>query len=296
MVKNERRLTEKLAIGVVFYENSLRELARLSHSLEIATRILSQDHGIETLTLTLDNGGTQKLANEAFGAPRNFKIQTLKPEGNVGFARGINRLMEAAFSDQSFSNFIMLNPDGALHPNCLSNLIETHQRFPNALIEARQFPEEHPKDYNPKTLDTEWVSGACTLVPQVIYEAIGGLDTSFFMYMEDVDFSWRARAKGFQAKFCPAALFGHEVLARKPSRTADKNMLLSGRLLAKKWGDAKFVMEIEQRLLKEEFYQKRSELPKPAFNKAFKKPFSLLPWRFRPDFQNRFTFSRARWL
>ena len=67
----------------------------------------------------------------------------------------------------------------------------------------RQIPYEHPKAYDPVTLDTPWVSGAATLFRREAFDAVGGFDEAIFMYGEDVDLSWRLRAKGWRLRYQP---------------------------------------------------------------------------------------------
>jgi hypothetical protein len=67
----------------------------------------------------------------------------------------------------------------------------------------RQIPYEHPKAYDPASLDTPWVSGAATLFRRSAYEALGGFDDAIFMYGEDVDLSWRLRAAGWRLTYQP---------------------------------------------------------------------------------------------
>jgi GT2 family glycosyltransferase len=51
----------------------------------------------------------------------------------------------------------------------------------------------------PKDLD--WVTGAFMLIRREVVESIGLLDEEYFMYMEDVDYCFRAKAKGFGCYF-----------------------------------------------------------------------------------------------
>ena len=76
---------------------------------------------------------------------------------------------------------------GVFHRKAIVRMLEMQTAFTPCLLEARQFPEEHPKEYDPRTFDTPWVSGACLMIPVQIYERIGGFDDRFFMYMEDAD-------------------------------------------------------------------------------------------------------------
>jgi len=57
--------------------------------------------------------------------------------------------------------------------------------------------------------DVDWVSGSCFLVRRDAWEAVGGFDRSYFMYLEDVDLCWRLRQKGWAVAYEPAAQVVH---------------------------------------------------------------------------------------
>ncbi len=55
----------------------------------------------------------------------------------------------------------------------------------------------------------EWVTGGCLLVRRECFEQLDGLDESFFLYYEDVDFCRRAAERGWQVRFDPALEVTH---------------------------------------------------------------------------------------
>lgn len=57
--------------------------------------------------------------------------------------------------------------------------------------------------------DVDWVSGSCFLVRRVAWDAVGGFDRRYFMYMEDVDLCWRLGQAGWQVTYEPAAQVVH---------------------------------------------------------------------------------------
>lgn len=52
-------------------------------------------------------------------------------------------------------------------------------------------------------------NGCCLLVPADVFRTVGMLDEAFFLYYEDTDFIWRARAAGFRVIYEPRAVVYH---------------------------------------------------------------------------------------
>ena len=106
--------------------------------------------------------------------------------------------------------FLILNPDTYLDRFCLEELIRFYENHSDAgLVEARQFPSEHPKEYSLEDGSTPWCSGACLLIDARHFVSIDGFDETFFMYMEDVDLSWRTHLAGRKCYYVETATCGH---------------------------------------------------------------------------------------
>jgi GT2 family glycosyltransferase len=125
---------------------------------------------------------------------------------NLGHGGGHNRLHE--HSDEEL--LLILNPDGILAPDAIVRLIEALDPG-TGVIDARQLPMEHPKQYDAGTGEASWSSLACGLTPSAVFRQVGGIDhDTFFMYCDDVDYSWRVRLAGYTARYCPQARMFHD--------------------------------------------------------------------------------------
>ncbi len=60
-----------------------------------------------------------------------------------------------------------------------------------------------------KARKVDWVSGACFLARRSAWDAVGGFDRAYFMYMEDVDLCWRLAKAGWSVAYEPAAEVVH---------------------------------------------------------------------------------------
>ena len=173
------------------------------------------------------------------------RIQPL--ERNDGFAAGNNAAIRPALEEADPPCYVLLlNPDTIVRPGAIRELIafmEGHPdvgiagsrieeldgtpqrsvfRFPSVLGELEKGLRFGPASrilgrwvVAPKVPDvsgpTDWVSGACFMVRREVFEAIGLLDESYFLYFEEVDFCHRARRAGWPCWFVPTARVVHLV-------------------------------------------------------------------------------------
>jgi GT2 family glycosyltransferase len=127
---------------------------------------------------------------------------------NTGFGHGHNYNLRRSRAPL----FLVCNVDGQLRPEALAVAVRAcaSSRESVCAWEFRQAPYEHPKYYDPVTLLTSWVSGACVLFRRSALVTVGGFDERIFMYGEDVDLSYRLRGAGYSLAYVPAAVFDHD--------------------------------------------------------------------------------------
>jgi GT2 family glycosyltransferase len=128
-------------------------------------------------------------------------------ERNLGFGGAHN-----LFAHDSDADFVLvLNQDVVLEPGALDILRDEALRDGDdvAAWEMRQIPYEHPKSYDPANGDAPWVSGAAVLFRGPAFRELGGFEPRIFMYGEDVDLSWRLRARGYRLRYVARAAVQH---------------------------------------------------------------------------------------
>ena len=79
-------------------------------------------------------------------------------------------------------------------------------------------------------------SGAFGLYRRAMLDSVGGLDPSFYAYLEDADLAWRARMSGWRALLAPAAVAHHRHSATLGHGSNAKHLLVGRnrvRMLAK---------------------------------------------------------------
>lgn len=71
-----------------------------------------------------------------------------------------------------------------------------------------------------KTEVVDAISGAAFVLKRSVFEEIGGFDGTFFLYMEDIDLSWRARLAGYKCLCVESSVVYHDhALTFGPQKT-----------------------------------------------------------------------------
>jgi hypothetical protein len=238
-------LSEQLLVVILNYRTAdltiacLRSLAREllgSSNVEVVVADnASGDGSAERIARAIADGGMSGWA----------RCEPLRKNG--GYAYGNNAPIRKALKRPHPPElFLLLNPDtevmpGAikalvefmrLHPECAiagSRLLDEQGRphcsafnFPSAWSELERGVElgfvsrllakrstQRPIPDLPAEVD--WVAGASMLVRREVFETIGLMDESYFLYFEEVDFLLRAKRAGFRTFYVPRSRVVHHM-------------------------------------------------------------------------------------
>jgi GT2 family glycosyltransferase len=177
---------------------------------------------------------------------RDFpQVKLLRNTSNVGFARANNQAVPRTSGEfvlflnpdavpgqgalESIVEFMeekpyagcvggkLLNPDNSLQLSCRSFPTYISVFFGRKSVFRRVFPGNPfskgflltELDYD-KVQEVDWIIGACMLVRRETMSHLGCFDEDFFLFVEDLDFCYRAKTSGFNIYFFPEAVFKHE--------------------------------------------------------------------------------------
>jgi len=229
-----RRMTTPITevSAVIVNYNTRDHLLRCVASLRAdgVTEIVVADNG------SVDGSGAALAAVD----PAVF----LPTGSNLGFGSAANVGARAT----SGRLLLVMNPDAVVEPGAVPAMVEALDRDGGLAVvgprvdnpdgtrfpSARRFPElmvavghafvglvrpdnrftRHYKmlDADRQTAgDVDWVSGTCMLLRRPAFDAVGGFDAAYFMYVEDVDLCWRLHRAGWRVGYEPKARVVHTV-------------------------------------------------------------------------------------
>ncbi len=197
--------------------------------------------------LVIDNGSKepfvvpQKFAND--------NVTLLRSESNLGFTGGNNLGIYTAIEQHSSDYILLLNNDTVVDPHFIDELIKSAEEHPDAGVLSPKiyfYPgSEYHKGYNKQMRgsviwyggasvdrqhaaffhryvdevdrgqcasfsETDFVTGCAMFIKREVLEKVGVLNKRYFLYLEDVDLSFRAKQAGYKLGVCPSAVIWHK--------------------------------------------------------------------------------------
>jgi GT2 family glycosyltransferase len=207
--------TPALAVQVVLFRHRPESVDALLRSLVRSVARARDRHAMGPVTFLIgDSSPEPVLTPERLDAWREGLLRSGGESlayhffgRNRGSAGGNNDLFRRARSER----VLIVNPDCYASPTLVGELWAAMASPDVGIVEARQVPLEHPKEFDRHSGDTSWASGSCMLIRRQVIERAGGFDEeSFFMYCDDVDFSWRVRLDGSRVVYQPSACVFHD--------------------------------------------------------------------------------------
>ena len=218
---NTKQLTLRCVRSIV------ETLAKSSLSYEI---ILSDNASDDGTIALLDKKYPQvkKILNKknvGYGVANNIGIKMAKGTYVLLLNSDIEALNHSIESLVSFAKshpraFVggkLFNEDGSAQPSC-GPMFTPWNVFLMLFAKAdylgvtRSSPEVAQR--------VAWVSGACLIGTRTAFLEVGLFDEAIFMYMDEIDFLYRAAKKGYSVYFTPESRFIHTGAASSGSRRA----------------------------------------------------------------------------
>jgi len=217
-------------------------------------RSLENSAYINKEVIVIDNGSSD---NSFVQAKRVFpQFIFIENKKNEGFSRGMNiGLKEALLREAEYC--LLFNYDAEIDIQALSILVSIGNKYPSAGLLSPTIYQDRNKNIwfekgkvlfsrmravhiqaslNEKqreAYESDFLTGCSLFIKRELIEKIGFLDEKFFLYYEDVDYSFRARKAGFDLLVVPEAKVYHsEQSKQNPLKTYF--LVLSGLLFFQK--------------------------------------------------------------
>jgi len=215
----------EITISVVSHEHG----EEIPHFLSDLAAFASASVSEVIVTLNVPEGHLSQWI-EARDWP--FKLTIINNKAPLGYGANHNQ----AFGYCSSKYFCVVNPDIRLPRDPFPALVKEFRNRSVGCVyplhmNGDRVPRNHSREipglralirrygirnHRKAPSGDEWVNGAFLLFPAEVYQELGGFDTKFFMYCEDVDICLRLALSGYLLKVCQSTTVEHE--ARHASR------------------------------------------------------------------------------
>lgn len=245
MAKNKK----KIKVSIIILTTNALKMTR--EELRDIAILKSGDLDLECVVVDNNSSdGTEKELKN-YKLP-NMDYKFIQSGANRGYAGGNNYGIKYALINGS-DYIMLLNNDVIVPPDMVTKLVDFMEKTPDAGIaspkmyfaKGYEFHKDRYKKsdlgkviwyaggvidwdniYTPhrgvdevdkgqydKVKKTDFANGAVLIIKREVFEKVGLMDPSFFLYWEDPDFSMKAKKKGFETYYVPTTCMWHKVSA-----------------------------------------------------------------------------------
>jgi GT2 family glycosyltransferase len=208
----------------------------LEHLKECLPALAAQtDPGVPWQVVLLDNGSWDDTG--PWVAEHYPQVRVLRSDVNLGFCGGNHRILEETDADA----VVFLNNDTRPEPDWLAALVDAYAAagddvaavsgaivdwqgerldFARGIVtfDGHAFQKGFGRSLSEEALpaagtELPFACGGNMIVSRDAYREVGGFDTDYFAYLEDVDLGWRLWAAGHRIVFTPDAVVHHRSMA-----------------------------------------------------------------------------------
>jgi N-acetylglucosaminyl-diphospho-decaprenol L-rhamnosyltransferase len=213
---NARRIT----ISIVNH-GSIRALLALLDSLPVDKRV--------NLVIILNTPISEADKQQLDAKTRPFATHVIENRTPKGFGANHNAAFEMCTTDY----FLVLNPDIIFTQSILDNLLaclddtavgvvapevqapneqreDSARRFPTVFNLIKKALKIHDGRTTAEPGSVDWIAGMFMLYRSAVFRELGGFDSRYFLYYEDVDICVRLWRAGYQVCYCPEVAVIHD--------------------------------------------------------------------------------------
>jgi GT2 family glycosyltransferase len=196
--------------------------------------LLGQTYSDFTLYI-VDNASSDRTLGQ-IAAFKDSRIQVIANPDNRGIADANNQGIEAALGD-GCEFVLLMNNDTEFEPDLIAKLLAGLDYFDCDMVTPKILFHDDPQKiwsagggfdagrgcagfhHGYDQLDrgqfdvprrVEHAPGCCVLLRKDVFERIGMMDGCYFTYVEDTDFSYRAKCAGLKLMYLPSATLLHK--------------------------------------------------------------------------------------